>query len=265
MTGAESMQRTVCVLAFGTYTLVGGHRRRWVLLHTCTWLRELQASESANNSRGAAQIRAPAVFCSCCNHVALLVRWATAVSGISVQTPKLHAFPSLFQSIYRGSALLPWPGLGPCAMSRLSPRSFHAGSFLSWVAFVMPNAACWSGTTSSSSSGLMGCRCGGTYTSSSGRRSLQKSSKRSASRARWRWMWVWEASLFWELELADAGGTWENRAHHDCSLGTEVFGSECACAGYVVSLVARWSWCQWMPVTEHWLSRAAGLHQRPRR
>jgi hypothetical protein len=53
----------------------------------------------------------------------------------------------------------PWPG--PRRISSSSPRSRHEGSFLVCVARWMPNAACWSGTTSSSSSGFTGWRCGG--------------------------------------------------------------------------------------------------------
>src|SRR4051794_9107784 len=53
------------------------------------------------------------------------------------------------------------PSPGPLLINSPSPRSFHAGSRTFCVALVIPNAACWSGTTSSSSSGLMGCRCGG--------------------------------------------------------------------------------------------------------
>lgn len=95
----------------------------------------------------------------------------------------------------------PAPAAGPWLMSAPSPRSRQAGSPLPrCVAFWMPNAACWSGTTSSSSSGLTGRCCGGTQTSSSGRRACgpQKSSNRSACRAAWRWTWVWHESLFWD-------------------------------------------------------------------
>lgn len=51
---------------------------------------------------------------------------------------------------------------GPLRMRSARPRSFQAGSRARCVAFWMPKAACWSGTTSSSSSGLMGWWCGGT-------------------------------------------------------------------------------------------------------
>lgn len=57
-----------------------------------------------------------------------------------------------------------------------SPRSRHAGSagkpLSSPVpsARMIPNAACMSGTTSSSSSGLMGWRCGGRLMDSNGRK-----------------------------------------------------------------------------------------------
>nr|POF13647.1 hypothetical protein CFP56_02670 [Quercus suber] len=44
----------------------------------------------------------------------------------------------------------------------------------------MPKAACWSGTTSSSSSGFRGRRCGGTAMDSAGRRVRVKSSRKSA-------------------------------------------------------------------------------------
>ncbi|KAL2259979.1 hypothetical protein VTK26DRAFT_6159 [Humicola hyalothermophila] len=71
-------------------------------------------------------------------------------------------------------------GAGPRAMSSPRPRSRQAGSRTFCVARCTPNAACWSGTTSSSSSGLTGCRLGGTKMSSAGSLSLQKSSKRSA-------------------------------------------------------------------------------------
>jgi len=53
------------------------------------------------------------------------------------------------------------PTMGPLLSSSSRPRSRHVGSFFVCVARWMPNAACWSGTTSSSSSGFTGCRCGG--------------------------------------------------------------------------------------------------------
>ena len=72
---------------------------------------------------------------------------------------------------------------GPRRMRSARPRSFQAGSRRPrWVARWMPKAACWSGTTSSSSSGFTGRCCAATYTSSSGSRSRQKSSNWSASR-----------------------------------------------------------------------------------
>lgn len=45
---------------------------------------------------------------------------------------------------------------GPFFISSASPKSFQAASLTFCVALWIPNAACWSGTTSSSSSGLMG-------------------------------------------------------------------------------------------------------------
>ncbi|TLD28954.1 hypothetical protein PspLS_03585 [Pyricularia sp. CBS 133598] len=86
--------------------------------------------------------------------------------------------------------LPPLAPAGPRVMSSDRPRSLQAGSFVFCVAFVMPKAACWSGTTSSSSSGLMGWWCSGTKISSAGSLSLQKSSNRSASRACRMWTCV---------------------------------------------------------------------------
>lgn len=54
------------------------------------------------------------------------------------------------------------PASGPLAMSSAKPKSRQAGSRRSAVALWMPKAACWSGTTSSSSSGLTGWWCAGT-------------------------------------------------------------------------------------------------------
>lgn len=51
---------------------------------------------------------------------------------------------------------------GPFFIKSASPKSFHAASLTFCVALWIPNAACWSGTTSSSSSGLIGWLCGGT-------------------------------------------------------------------------------------------------------
>ncbi|KAK7437083.1 transporter particle component [Colletotrichum acutatum] len=53
-------------------------------------------------------------------------------------------------------------GGGPRFINPDNPKSFHAASRDRCVALVIPNAACWSGTTSSSSSGLIGWCCGGT-------------------------------------------------------------------------------------------------------
>ena len=53
----------------------------------------------------------------------------------------------------------PPPTAGPRLISPARPRSRQTGSRLSFVAFWMPKAACWSGTTSSSSSGFMGMCC----------------------------------------------------------------------------------------------------------
>ena len=55
-----------------------------------------------------------------------------------------------------GAVGLPMAGGGPLFIKSPKPRSFHAGSLCPCVARWMPNAACWSGTTSSSSSGLTG-------------------------------------------------------------------------------------------------------------
>jgi hypothetical protein len=54
------------------------------------------------------------------------------------------------------------PSFGPFFISSSSPRSFHALSRFVCVARWIPKAACWSGTTSSSSSGFKGWCCGGT-------------------------------------------------------------------------------------------------------
>lgn len=54
------------------------------------------------------------------------------------------------------------PASGPRPINSPSPKSRHAGSLLACVARWMPNAACWSGTTSSSSSGLTGWWTAGT-------------------------------------------------------------------------------------------------------
>lgn len=64
-------------------------------------------------------------------------------------------------SAFRGLPSLLLVG-GAELINRSKPRSLQAGSFTFCVARWMPKAACWSGTMSSSSSGLMGWCCGGT-------------------------------------------------------------------------------------------------------
>lgn len=106
-------------------------------------------------------------------------------------------FPAMFDMLPPSAR--PPVCAGPFFMSSESPRSFHAASLVFWVALWIPNAACWSGTISSSSSGFKGWFWAGTKISSSGSLSLQKSSKRSASRGRLKCIYVW-------LESLDYGG-----------------------------------------------------------
>lgn len=101
----------------------------------------------------------------------------------------------LFPAIFTLPSARPPVCTGPFFMSSESPRSFHAASLVFWVALWIPNAACWSGTISSSSSGFKGWFWAGTKISSSGSLSLQKSSKRSASRGRLKCIYVWLESL----------------------------------------------------------------------
>lgn len=66
---------------------------------------------------------------------------------------------------------LPVPALifSPATIPSI-PKSLQTASRLLSIALVIPNAACWSGTTSSSSSGFGGWYCGSTYISSIGRK-----------------------------------------------------------------------------------------------
>ena len=75
-------------------------------------------------------------------------------------TPRPYLGKDLLPSL---TTPLPSPCFpGPFPINSLSPRSFHALSFPFCVARWIPKAACWSGTTSSSSSGFSGWWCGGT-------------------------------------------------------------------------------------------------------
>src|ERR1700722_15344436 len=68
------------------------------------------------------------------------------------------------RSPHTGSLCTPAPALPPTAPSGPPPTPFCPN------ALVIPNAACMSGTTSSSSSGFSGIRCGGRWISSNGRK-----------------------------------------------------------------------------------------------
>lgn len=69
----------------------------------------------------------------------------------------LPSFPSLPVIPAPPPMDAPPPGApGPFCTSSCRPKSVQAGTRWAWVARVMPKAACWSGTTSSSSSGLGG-------------------------------------------------------------------------------------------------------------